>query len=358
MWQLPRWEVQYFLDVPPSADRFPILVDRYRETWAKIFGGIAVLSGAWFAWRRLEIRREGQVTERFSRAVDQLGSTRADVRVGGIYALERIARDSAKDHPQVMEVLTAFIRQATSKESGDTVETDGESEADQSAGNVPIPDEAPGLLDRKPRRHRFADVQAALTVLARRELAHEADSDFLLNLAKADLRYAYLRKAGLAGAILANADLRAADLREANLSGVVNLTDADLTAAFLSDADLVRAWMLRATVTGADLRGSNLTNAMLAGVSFHNANLAGVNLHRAGLYGANLTDADLKNANLTEARLDAAVFRGANLKGADLTNSTLDKTDLRGAENLTREQVESAELREQVQLPNYLTETN
>jgi hypothetical protein len=32
------------------------------------------------------------------------------VRIGGIYALERIARDSAKDHPTVMEVLNAFIR--------------------------------------------------------------------------------------------------------------------------------------------------------------------------------------------------------------------------------------------------------
>ena len=31
--------------------------------------------------------------------------------IGGIYALERIARDSAKDHPTVMEVLTAFIRE-------------------------------------------------------------------------------------------------------------------------------------------------------------------------------------------------------------------------------------------------------
>ena len=33
------------------------------------------------------------------------------MRIGGIYALERIARDSAKDHPTVMEVLTAFIRE-------------------------------------------------------------------------------------------------------------------------------------------------------------------------------------------------------------------------------------------------------
>src|SRR4051794_32743669 len=53
-----------------------------------------------------------QITERFTRAIDQLGeSEKLDVRLGGIYALERIARDSADDHPQVIEVLTAYVRE-------------------------------------------------------------------------------------------------------------------------------------------------------------------------------------------------------------------------------------------------------
>ena len=51
------------------------------------------------------------MTDRFTKAIEQLGSDKLDVRIGGIYALERIARDSAKDHPTVMEVLTAFIRE-------------------------------------------------------------------------------------------------------------------------------------------------------------------------------------------------------------------------------------------------------
>jgi hypothetical protein len=33
-----------------------------------------------------------------------------DVRIGGIYALERVARDSDKDHPTVIKVLTTFVR--------------------------------------------------------------------------------------------------------------------------------------------------------------------------------------------------------------------------------------------------------
>jgi hypothetical protein len=53
-----------------------------------------VLLGAFFTWRQLQISREGQVTDRFTRAVDQLGHPEVDVRLGGIYALERIAKDS------------------------------------------------------------------------------------------------------------------------------------------------------------------------------------------------------------------------------------------------------------------------
>ena len=58
-----------------------------------------------------ELTEQGQVTDRYTKAIEQLGSDKLDVRIGGIYALERIARDSARDHPTVMEVLTAFIRE-------------------------------------------------------------------------------------------------------------------------------------------------------------------------------------------------------------------------------------------------------
>ena len=61
--------------------------------------------------RTLDLTEQGQVTDRYTKAIEQLGSDKLDVRIGGIYALERVARDSARDHPAVMEVFTAFIRE-------------------------------------------------------------------------------------------------------------------------------------------------------------------------------------------------------------------------------------------------------
>ena len=87
---------------------------------AQILAGTALLSGLYFTWRTLQVNREGQITERFTRAIDQLGATdegknkKLELRLGGIYALERIAQDSlamenspGRDYSTVMEVLSA-----------------------------------------------------------------------------------------------------------------------------------------------------------------------------------------------------------------------------------------------------------
>ena len=43
----------------------------------------------------------------------RLGSDRLEVRVGAIGALERVMIDSATDHPAIVELLAAFVRECT-----------------------------------------------------------------------------------------------------------------------------------------------------------------------------------------------------------------------------------------------------
>jgi uncharacterized membrane protein len=61
-----------------------------------------------FAQRTVQLTEQGQVTDRYTKAIEQLGSDKLDVRLGGIYALERVALDSPRDHLTVIEVLTIF----------------------------------------------------------------------------------------------------------------------------------------------------------------------------------------------------------------------------------------------------------
>src|SRR4051812_10346009 len=75
------------------------------------FLGISLAGiGAVFTARTFALNRRGQATERFTRAVDQLGSDKLDVRLGGIYALEQLAFDSEREHESIMEILSAYVR--------------------------------------------------------------------------------------------------------------------------------------------------------------------------------------------------------------------------------------------------------
>jgi hypothetical protein len=88
-----------------------------RTTLALILAGSGLLLGLGVAWRRFEISRDQRTHERFARAVEQLasergdGSVRTDARLGGIYALERLAGEWDREYWPVMEVLTAYVRE-------------------------------------------------------------------------------------------------------------------------------------------------------------------------------------------------------------------------------------------------------
>ena len=78
-------------------------------TWRRV---IAAERTAEAAQQTVAVAQEGQITERFTRAIEQLGSDKIAIRLGGIYALERVAQDSPdKDHRQVMQVLAAYVRE-------------------------------------------------------------------------------------------------------------------------------------------------------------------------------------------------------------------------------------------------------
>jgi hypothetical protein len=73
-----------------NADQRAAEVGRVRTAlFALLAGGIAFV-GAIYTTRTFALNRQGQITERFTRAVDQLGSDSLNVRLGGIYALERV----------------------------------------------------------------------------------------------------------------------------------------------------------------------------------------------------------------------------------------------------------------------------
>lgn len=92
--------------------------------------GLSILGGllftSWHYLRRTESQFQNAhdklITDRFSQAISYLASDKIAVRLGGIYALERLAQDSPSEYWLTIEVLSAFVRERSSRSA--MVETD------------------------------------------------------------------------------------------------------------------------------------------------------------------------------------------------------------------------------------------
>jgi len=263
-WKGPDWQLasrQRLL----TPREYLELQNSYRATIVQALGGLFLLLGIYFTWRRVtaterqvEIAGEGQITERFTRAIEHLGSEKLEVRLGGIYALERIARDSEKDHWTIMEVLTAFVRE-----------------------NAPVPKEKPEAEKQRERKRVAPAIQAVLTVIGRRRVEFDPPGKSL------ELR---------------ETDLFGADLFQARLS-LANLPGAHLSAGLLLSADLSRANLSMARLPKSDLSGANLAGARLREADLSGAELFGADLRRANLRGADLS----KVIGLTREQIESAI---------------------------------------------------
>jgi uncharacterized protein YjbI with pentapeptide repeats len=299
-----------------------------RTTLIQGLGGLVLLLGLYFTLRNLQLTQDKQITEHYTRAVEQLGSDRLSVRLGAIYALERIARDSERDHWPIMEILTAYIREHAPSPPKDIPPL-----ADDLSPMENSP-EGKDQLQPKP----MPDIQAILTVLGRRTRMFGKGEEQPLDLSCTNLQKAVLSGAQLQGAVFTDAQLQEANLRGAQLQGAI------LWAAQLQGANLRGARLQGADLLDAQLQGANLRGAQLQGADLQAAELQEANLSAAQLQGADLRGAQLQKANLTAARLQKADLWHAQLQKADLTNVQLQEANLgdaslEGARNLTVERL-------------------
>ena len=287
---VPRMQAELLPPSTTSLERFAA-ENEARRTMLQALGGVVILLGLYLTYRRIaaterqvasmeqttRIAQEGQVIERLGRAIDQLGqSDNVDVCLGGIYCLERLALDSARDHGPIVEILSAFVRRQGHQ---DHTSVDGE----------PSPEDKAPLL-----------VQAALSAIGRCGSPKIATRSLNLDGVVA-------RGVDLRGLNLAHATLRNADLRNSNLRGA-NLFRAELSSALLDKCDL----------RGADLEGATLKRTSLVG-----ANLSGADLRRISVGRTTFRDADLSSADLRESFLWDVSFERANLQSIVLTRAAI-----------------------------------
>ena len=221
-------------------------VSECRETRSTTIRNIGLLVGGgiaiWVAYWRSVISQRGLLNERYQKGAEMLGSPVLSVRLGGIYALQRLAEDDPKQyHVQIVRLFSAFARDPT-KKGGDEIALG----------------DSGGQLDIK---QSCEDVQEAVRAIGNRsatDIKFEEKEAHLINLTRANLTRANLTAANLTGVFLAAANLTGVSLAIANLTGA-HLKDAHLRGAILDHTNLIGA-----NLTGADLyRAKGLTQDQL-----------------------------------------------------------------------------------------------
>ena len=195
------------------------------------------------AAQQAKIADTNSVTHIFNQAIEQLGPThdtgqpKREIRVGAIYALEKLSQTNEEYTQVIINILTTYLRENAPNNAEETT---------QETTQEPI----------------TTDRQTALTVIGR---SQQTAKTLAIDLSNTNLTEANLTEANLIGANLRWATLREANLIEADLTKAdlfnANLTEANLTKADLAKADLTKAHLDSAVLTEANLRMANLTEA-------------------------------------------------------------------------------------------------
>lgn len=326
----------------PEHERQLQLQTDLRRTYAQIIGGAALLLGLYFTWRSVRTAEEGQVTNLFVRAVEQLASPETAIRAGGIYSLERIGMKSADDGAAIAQLLCAFVRSRirTEEESSRWTPILLGDKADQEENLLQSALETLPWTPPAP-----SDLQAALGALLRLRRRWKANR-IELDLHGADLRRVDLRTADLTGADLSNARLD-----RANLSG------ATLAGATLWHVTFERARLHRANLRETDAPVSDFSHADLT-----RANLTGFGAKQTPTpQPGDLEEDEDEFAILDElpdsivaTTFDDAIFEGAVLRRANLANVSLNGADLSRAVGITAAQVAEALGDHKTKLPSHV----
>jgi len=273
LWRAPDW-----MHTHAPQDRYDA-----RLLVISVIGGFVVGGGLLYTARTYQSSVRGQISDRFSKALERLGAVESYSRMGAIYSLEHVMHESPDLHNDIIEVLADFIRRRAPRSQ---------------------PDE-PSKPSPADKVRLESDVQAALTVLGRRPQR--------LEIHPIDLSYTKL-----AGALLF----------EANLRGAV-LIGADLSHSYLSGADLSNANLNSVTLCYAQLRKTIADPDSDPDPDSKDKSISpggpGMRMYHTGLIdpGRETPYKNLPGANLYQAEMLHADLTGAELLGARINMNAL-----------------------------------
>jgi hypothetical protein len=275
----------------------------------------AALWAVFVAVQQIFISRENHFTALFSSSIEQLGTRPVpdsvaqapqlrnfsfDIRIAGIYGLERVARDSSRDHWPIMEILCRYVRQNhCAKKVEQIVDSANLIAQLKSLPEPPFDLEAAMMaigrrswrkvvLERELRNRLQREVRERRSAVSKLQSEedesafNEIDESFCLNFDGSNLCKLKLWNCDFSHGLFRNCDMRGI------VFWVCDLSDAKFSDSALSGAIFYDCCLDRASFQNNDLSHAQLSRVTLRDTRFY----VGVNVSSTSIFNTNLDQVD------------------------------------------------------------------
>ncbi|MER5504017.1 pentapeptide repeat-containing protein [Streptomyces sp. NPDC002766] len=344
----PWWFDGEFIDKDELRSGSAALVTGLRTALIQIIAAIGASVALVYTARNYQLSRRGQVTDRFTKALERLGSDELYVRIGGVIALEQIVQDSPEQAVHLNQVLGAFVRRRAPKARPASL---SRARAIQSARRTPrFPkSEVSFRLPSTPGE----DVQAALSVLTRPDIRRRLGMEGALDLSGLHLDGVDLHGADLGGFNLMNCSLVGANLQRCRLVET-RFDGADLSEVDISWANCMYASFEKSIMRKAVASRTDFTRAFMEGADLSESYTYASIFDKSRIEGGRFESARLDENYLSDANLRGAVFKKAEIIDCNLDFALLEGSDFSEAITLDAECVKRAVLSEDTKLPEWM----
>ena len=296
-----------------------------RRTMIQILGGIAFISTFYFSYKTYILSNEQQITNRFTETIKLLSNENKEIRIGALYALERLSKDSEKDKISILQIINAYVRNHAPRVTKDLfkqyIDSAKAADDDEYSCSYFHPSNKIYVFHPDTTKQEL-DIQVAITILGTNNF-------------------------GLLPLNFTNLDFRAINFRELNLSNsdfsYCDLTSDDFGKAVLDSCKFDRAVANKTIFATAKIRKSSFATSLLQEANFYQADLSNSHFSAGSCcYDCQFGEAIFRNGDIRSVDLRRALFWDADLTNifiefAPLDSINLDRTILNGADlRLTR----------------------
>ena len=264
--------------------------------WQAILAGIRTEQGN----KNIEIQLNNAIEERFNNAITLIGNDNAATRLGAIYALDHIAKDTYNKEKSytktIFQIFCSYIRETTNIE----------------------------VYKNNFKDKPSVEIQTIIDLLFK---SHLNNFNGYIEL-EADLSYSYLCGADFSEALCKRAFFRGAHFEGAFFRSA-HCEDADFFEAHCKDTIFRGAHCEKAFFREAHCEGAVFLYSHCNGTNFMKAHFEGADFRYAHCEDADFSDANCAGADFSYAHCTGACFIGAHCEGADFNNTK--KIDLFGS---------------------------